>query len=156
VAFFDRLRRLVPGGVPPEPFAHGARELERGRLDTAAAAFEAALALATTAADVAAVRNKRAVVAIRRRDLAQAIEELIAALEAQPRCAAALTTIANLLLEDGAIGDAIAHYEYAILVDEAYAPAYHNLGVALHRSGRRAESVRMLRKATQLEGRKRF
>ena len=157
MAFFDRLRRLVPGRSPLGPFARGTHELERGRLDTAEAAFEAALAAATTAAEVAAVHNKRALVAIRRRDRARAIQELIAALEAYPRCAAALTTIANLLLEDGAVDDAIVHYEYAILVDDAYGPAYHNLGVALHRSGRRAEAVRMLRKATQLEGRiKRF
>jgi tetratricopeptide (TPR) repeat protein len=156
VPFFDRLRRLVPGRPQSEPFARGAHELERGRLDAAEAAFAAALAEAASSAQVAAVRNKRAVVAIHRGDRERAIEELIAALEAQPRCAAALTTIANMLLEDGAVGDAIAHYEYAILVDEAYGPAYHNLGVALHRSGRRAESVRMLRKATQLEGRKRF
>jgi len=70
------------------------------------------------------------------------------------RSAAAITTIGNLLLEDGALDEAIAHYEYALLIDAEYAPAYHNLGVALHRSGRRVESVRMLRKATRLEGRK--
>jgi tetratricopeptide (TPR) repeat protein len=157
VAFFDRLRRLVPGRPPSEPYARGARALERGNLDSAEAAFEAALAVAATAAEVAAVRNKRAVVAIRRGDRERAIEELIAALEADPRSPAAVTTIGNLLLEDGAIDEAIVHYEYAILVDDSYAPAYHNFGVALHRSGRRTESVRMLRKATQLEGRmKRF
>jgi protein O-GlcNAc transferase len=153
VAFFDRLRRLVPGPSPSDPYALGARELERGRLDSAAAYFETALVLAQSAPAVAAVRNKRAVVAIRRGDREGAIAELVAALEAHPRCAAAITTIANLLLEDGAIDEAIVHYEYAILVDDAYAPAYHNFGVALHRRGRRAESVRMLRKATQLEGR---
>jgi tetratricopeptide (TPR) repeat protein len=153
VAFFDRLRRLLPGGRPLEPFARGTHELERGRLDAAEAAFETAFALAATAAEVAAVRNKRAVIAIRRGDRDRAIEELIAALEANPRCAAALTTIANLLLEDGAVEDAVAHYEYAILVDDAYGPAYHNLGVALHRSGRRSEAVRMLRKAAQLDAR---
>jgi tetratricopeptide (TPR) repeat protein len=153
VAFFDRLRRLVPGRAPSEPFARGAHELERGRLDAADAAFAQALALAATAAEIAAVRNKRAIVAIRRRELARAVDELIAALEAEPRSAAAITTLGNLLLEDGAADDAIAHYEYAILVDDAYAPAYHNLGVALHRGGRKSEAVRMLRKATRLEGR---
>jgi tetratricopeptide (TPR) repeat protein len=153
VAFFDRLRRLVPGRPPLGPFAHGARELERGRLDRAEAAFDEALPLARTAAEVAAVRNKRAVIAIHRRDRELAIAELIAALEADQRCAAAITTIGNLLLEDGHVDDAVAHFEYAILVDENYGPAYHNLGVAFHRSGRRGEAVRMLRKATRLEGR---
>jgi tetratricopeptide (TPR) repeat protein len=153
VAFFDRLRRLVPGRPPSYPFARGAYELDRGRLDRAEAAFAEALAESPPARDVAAILNKRAIIAIRRRDMVRAIEELIAALEADPRSVAAITTIGNLLLEDGAVDEAIAHYQYALIIDDAYAPAYHNLGVALHRSGRKAEAVRMLRKATRLEGR---
>lgn len=157
MAFFDRLRRLLPGHASPDrtnvPLARGARALDRGRLDEAQAAFDEALAAAAGAADIALVRNKRAVVAIRRHDREGAVDELILALEADSRCAAAITTIGNLLLEDGAVADAIEHYEYALLVDDAYAPAYHNFGVALHRSGRRGEAVRMLRKATRLESR---
>ena len=57
------------------------------------------------------------------------------------------------MLEDGAVADAVEHYEYALLIDPDYGPAYHNLGVALHRQGRKGEAVRMLRKATRLEGR---
>ncbi|MDQ6924762.1 MAG: tetratricopeptide repeat protein [Candidatus Eremiobacteraeota bacterium] len=155
VAFFDRLRRLIPGGAPSGPFARGARELDRGRLDRAEAAFTEALAVAQTPADVAAVRNKRAIVAIQRGNLELAIDELVCALEADPRSAAAITTIGNMLLESGNVDEAVAHYEYAILVDDEYGPAYHNLGVAFHRSGRRGEAVRMLRKATRLEGRMR-
>ncbi|GAC1578601.1 MAG: hypothetical protein NVS3B7_12270 [Candidatus Elarobacter sp.] len=153
VVFFDRLRRLIPGGVALGPLERGARELDRGRLDAADAAFAEALARAPSAAAVALARNKRAIVAIRRADRERAVDELILAREADPRSAAAITTIGNLLLEDGAVDEAIAHYEYAILVDDGYAPAYHNLGVAFRRSGRRVESVRMLRKATRLEGR---
>jgi tetratricopeptide (TPR) repeat protein len=153
VAFFDRLRRLVPGRPPSGPFARGARELERGRLDRAEAAFAEALAVAQTGADVALIYNKRAVIAVHRRDRERAVSELTAALEADPRCAAAITTVGNLLLEDGDVDEAVVHYEYAILIDEEYAPAYHNLGVAFHRSGRRGDAVRMLRKATRLEGR---
>ena len=153
MAFFDRLRRLVPGRPPSEPFARGAYELERGRLDRAEAAFSEALAGTPSRSEVAAIRNKLAVIAIRRGQRPRAIEELVAALEADPRSAAAITTIGNLLLEDGSVDEAIAHYEYALIVDDGYAPAYHNFGVALHRSGRKAEAVRMLRKATRLEGR---
>ena len=153
VAFFDRLRRLIPGRRPSEPFARGAYELDRGRLDSAESAFAEALAASPPAVELATIRNKRAIVAIRRGERSRAIDELIAALEADPRCAAAITTVGNLLLEDGMIDDAIAHYEHALLLVVDYAPAYHNLGVALHRSGRRGESVRMLRKATRLEGR---
>ena len=153
MAFFDRLRRLVPGRPPSEPLARGTHHLERGRLDDAETAFAEALAGAATPRDVALARNKLAIVAIRRGDRARAVEELIAALEAEPRSAAAITTLGNLLLEDGSVAQAIVHYEAAILIDDVYAPAYHNLGVALHRSGRRGEAVRMLRKATRLEGR---
>jgi tetratricopeptide (TPR) repeat protein len=158
VALFDRLRRLLPSalrppGVPSGPLARGTRALERGQLDAAEAAFAEALASASTAAEVAVVRNKRAILAIRRGDRDGAVRELIEALEALPRSPAAITTVGNMLLEDGMIPDAIAHYEYALLIDGDYAPAYHNLGVALHRSGRRGEAVRMLRKATRLEGR---
>jgi len=153
VAFFDRLRRLVPGRAPSEPFARGTRALDRGRLEAAEAAFAEALPAARTAAEVALVRNKRAIVAIQRRDLERAVDELICALEADPRSAAAITTIGNMLLESGDVDEAVAHYEYAILVDDSYPTAYHNLGVAFHRTGRRGEAVRMLRKATRLEGR---
>jgi tetratricopeptide (TPR) repeat protein len=153
VAFFDRLRRLVPGGAPSDPFVRGTRELERGRLDAAETAFTEALGPAATMAQVAAVRNKLAIVAIHRLDRDGAIDQLIEACEADPRSAAAITTLGNLLLEDGDVDEAIVHYEYALLIDDGYAPAYHNLGVALHRKGRRGEAVRMLRKATRLEGR---
>jgi tetratricopeptide (TPR) repeat protein len=155
VAFFDRLRGLFPGRAPAGPFARGTAALERGDLERAEAAFAEALAVAADPAEEAAVRNKRAIVAIKRGDRAGAIDELVLALEADPRGVAAITTVGNLLLEDGHVEDAIGHYEYALLVDPEYAPAYHNLGVALHRSGRKGEAVRMLRKATRLEGRMR-
>jgi protein O-GlcNAc transferase len=153
VGFFDRLRRLLPGGVPTGPLARGTVALERGQLDLAQAAFETALAQARTPAEVAAVRNKRAIVAIKRGERAAAIDELVLALEADPRGVAAITTVGNLLLEDGQLEDAIGHYEFALLIDPDYAAAYHNLGVAFHRAGRKREAVRMLRKATRLEGR---
>ncbi|HYZ16917.1 MAG TPA: tetratricopeptide repeat protein [Candidatus Acidoferrum sp.] len=156
MALFDRLRRLVPGRTPAEPFARGTHELERGQLDLAEIAFRSALAAASTAcapSPIAAARNKLAIVAIRRGDREAAVGELVLAFEADPRSPAAITTVGNLLLEDGCIDDAIAHYEYALLIDQDYAPAYHNLGVAFHRAGRRREAVRMLRKATRLEGR---
>ena len=153
MAFFDRLRRLLPGGAPSGPFERAARAIERGRLDEAEAELADALGAARTAAEVAAVHNKRAVVAVNRNDLQRAVDALIEALEADPRSAPAITTLGNLLLEHGDAAEAIAHFEYALLIDDAYAPAYHNLGVALHRSGRRGEAVRMLRKATRLESR---
>jgi tetratricopeptide (TPR) repeat protein len=155
VPFFDRLRRLVPGPAPATAFTLGVKHLERGRLAAAELAFASALAEAATAAEIVAVRNKRALVALRRDDRDAAIAELAAALDADPRAPAALTTVGNLLLEDGCTDEAIAHYRAALLADDSYGPAYHNLGVALHRSGLRGEAVRMLRKAARLEGRRR-
>ena len=155
MGFFDRLRRVLPGRAPAEPLARGAYLLERGRLAAAEAAFAQALADAATPAETAAARNKRAIVAIRRGERELAVAELVCALEADPRGVAAIVTVGNLLLEDGDVDEAVAHYEYALLIDPDYGPAYHNLGVALHRRGRKSEAVRMLRKATRLEGRAR-
>ncbi|HEX3469333.1 MAG TPA: tetratricopeptide repeat protein [Candidatus Elarobacter sp.] len=152
VAFLDRLRRLVPGRPDPDPFARGSRALDHGRLDRAEAAFGEALGTATTARQAAAVHNKLAVIAILRHDRAGAVEQLVRALEVDPRSPAAITTIGNLLLEDGDLDEAIVHFEHALMIDDGYAPAYHNLGVALHRQGRRGAAVRMLRKASRLEG----
>lgn len=152
VAFLDRLRRLAGARPDPDPFVRGSRALDRGRLEAAEAAFVEALGTATTARQAAAVRNKLAVVAILRHDRATAIEQLILALEVDPRSPAAITTVGNLLLDDGHLDEAVAHFEYALMIDERYAPAYHNLGVALHRQGRRGAAARMLRKATRLEG----
>jgi len=121
--------------------------------NAAEAAFADALAASPPADKAAAIRNKRAIVAIKRGERPRAVDELIAALDADARCAAAITTVGNLLLEDGAAGEAIANYEYALLIDTEYGPAYHSLGVALLRAGRRREAVGMLRKATRLEGR---
>ncbi len=153
VALFDRLRRLVPARPPADPFVRATRALERGRLDAAAAALGEALGTATTARQAAAVRNKLAIVAVHRHDREGAVEQLILALEVDPRSPEAITTVGNLLLEDGETAEAIEHYEYALMIDDRYAPAYHNLGVALHRSGKRGAAVRMLRKAGRLEGR---
>lgn len=153
MAFFDLVRRMVPGRAPSEPFARGVHALARGRLDQADAAFAEALARADGPRERAAALNKRAIVAIRRKDREAAVALLVAALEADPRTVAAIVTVGNLLLEDGAVDDAILHYEAALRIDDAYAPAYHNLGVAQHRQGRRGEAVRNLRKATRLEAR---
>jgi tetratricopeptide (TPR) repeat protein len=154
VGFFDRLRRLIPGRVPSEPFARGTHALDRGRFALAEAAFAQALAQAQQPAEVALVRNKLAIVALRRGDRELAVATLIEALEADPRSPAAITTIGNLLLEDGDAEEAVAHYEAALRIDEHYGPAHHNLGVALHRAGKRGAAVRHLRKASRLEGRK--
>jgi len=153
VPLFDRLRRLLPGRTPSPPFVCGTQALAQWRLDVAEAAFDDALSQTPDPSEIARIRNKLAIVALRRDGVAAAVDQLILALEANPRSPEAITTVGNLLLEDGALDDAIAHYECALRIDDAYAPAYHNLGVALRTCGRRGEAVRMLRKATRLEAR---
>jgi tetratricopeptide (TPR) repeat protein len=101
----------------------------------------------------AAAANKRgvALVELKRHDEARTAFEQ--ALQIVPKFAPALVNIGNLHLEGGDAEAAIRYYESAILSDEDYALAHHNLGVAYKRLGRTGDSVRELRKAHRLEGR---
>ena len=84
-----------------------------------------------------------------------AVGKRIAALLADERCAPALVNIGNLLLEDGHVLDAVDHYESALRIDDGYAPAHGNLGVAFRRLGRGVESIRALKRAARLSMRRR-
>jgi tetratricopeptide (TPR) repeat protein len=84
---------------------------------------------------------------------ALARSDFTGALEALQDFPPALTNLGNLLLEDGELDAAIAHYERAIANDAEYAIAYLNLGVAHKRAGRLEEAVRALRQASRLEQR---
>lgn len=97
------------------------------------------------------VLNRAAVDALRAGDRASAAALLCEALGLDARSPRTIVNIGNMLLEDGALEDAIAHYESALRYDDRYAPAHHNLGVALRRSGDLAGAVRHLRRATRLE-----
>jgi tetratricopeptide (TPR) repeat protein len=61
----------------------------------------------------------------------------------------AIVNVGNLLLEDGVIDDAIEHYQAALRIDDTYAPAHLNLGIAYRRLGRRADAVREFRRANR-------
>jgi tetratricopeptide (TPR) repeat protein len=100
-----------------------------------------------------AVENKRGVAFINMQRVAEAREAFESALAIEPRYAPALVNIGNLHLEDGDVDGAIRYYERAVLCDDDYALAHHNLGVAYKRLGRTGDAVRELRKATRLEGR---
>jgi tetratricopeptide (TPR) repeat protein len=101
--------------------------------------------------DAVGVLNERAVEAIRAGDRAAAAALLARALALDERSVRTIVHVGNMLLEEGAVDEAIAHYEAALRLDDRYAPAHHNLGVALRRRGDRAASVRHLRRATRLE-----
>lgn len=69
------------------------------------------------------------------------------ALERDPNHVRALTNRGNLKLEAGELDDAIADYERAIKLDDGFANAHHNLGVAYRRKGQVGLSVASLRRA---------
>jgi tetratricopeptide (TPR) repeat protein len=154
---FD-VRRLFAafrsGPGPQNAFERGVVALDAGRHEVAVVEFEAALAAAADDASRAVTHNKCGVahVALGRRR--EALAAFCAALDCDERCAPALVNIGNLLLEDGHPRDAIDYYEAAIVADEGYPPAHRNLGIALKRLGRRSESVRALRLADRLAGRR--
>lgn len=136
------------------PFELALRDIARREYAEALARLDALLEdPGLSAAERAAVANKRgvALVELQRRDDARAAFDR--ALEIVPKYAPALVNIGNLHLEAGEMEEAIRWYESAVLSDDEYALAHHNLGVAYKRLGRTSESVRELRKAHRLEGR---
>jgi tetratricopeptide (TPR) repeat protein len=151
-------RRLLaalraPGERARDPFSQAVRRLERGDASGALADFTGLLAAARSDGERAQIVNKRGVAHVRlgRRD--DALRDFAAALELSPRLAPALANVGNLLLEDGALDDAIVYYEAAVRADDRYAVAHLNLAVAYRKAGRRTAAVRELRLAHRLEGR---
>jgi tetratricopeptide (TPR) repeat protein len=136
------------------PFELALRDLAHHRYEDAIVKLDEILADPQLPAhDRAAAANKRgvALVELERREEARTAFEL--ALATVPKFAPALVNIGNLHLEAGETDEAIRYYESAVLSDEDYALAHHNLGVAYKRLGRTGDSVRELRKAHRLEGR---
>lgn len=70
-----------------------------------------------------------------------------AGLARDPNHVRGLTNRGNLKLEAGDVDGAIEDYERAIRVDEGFANAHHNLGVAYRRKGQIGKSVAALRRA---------
>ena len=138
-----------------DPIASALTALERGEYAAAESAIAELLALASSPGQRAFLLNKRGVarIGLDRRELARA--DFAAALDSVRGYAPALTNLGNLLLEDGDVQGAIAHYERAIASEREYAIAHLNLGVAYKRLGRIADSVRALREAQRLEQRSR-
>jgi len=136
-----------------DPFALAVRRLERGDAQGAVTDFTELLAASHASDERARIANKRGVAFVRLGRRAEALADFTLALELLPRFAPALANVGNLLLEDGALDDAIVHYEAAVRADESYAVAHLNLAVAYRKLGRRADAVRELRLANRLEGR---
>lgn len=138
---------------PATPYDRAVRLLETGGSEQAERELTAVLASASTDSERAMAINKRGIARIHQGRRAEALEDFTAALEFKPQFASALLNIGNLLLEDGELDEAIAHYESAVRSDDTYAIAHMNLSAAYKKAGRHAESVREFRRASRLEGR---
>jgi lipoprotein NlpI len=135
-------------------FACALRALERGDFATADAELSVLISEDRfSAAQRAFLVNKRGIarIGLEQRELARADFEEAVRIKASH--APALTNLGNLLLEEGDLEGAIAHYRSAIDADPEYPIAHLNLSVAYKRTGRRAEAVRELRLAQRLEQR---
>jgi tetratricopeptide (TPR) repeat protein len=154
VSFFARLFGSTWPRAPKTPFAAGVAALDKRRFDEALTHFAAALAQAASARERALVHNKLGIAYLRRGDRPAAVGAFCAALDADQRCVPAIVNVGNLLLEDGVLDDAVAHYAAALSIDDTYAAAHLNLGIAYKRQNRRAEAVREFRHAARLEARK--
>ena len=80
-------------------------------------------------------------------DLEEAHISFTKALEHDPRHYRALTNKGNLSLEENDVDEAIKAYEAALRLNEDFANAHHNLGVAYRRKGKIDKSVRSIRRA---------
>ena len=153
---FFNLRRFLALFRPElyTPFELAMRDLAQGRYEEALARLDALLLEpALGIQERAEVANKRGVVFINMADPANARAAFDQALSIVPRFAPALVNIGNLHLESGDVQEALRYYERAVLSNEEYAPAHHNLAVAYKRLGRTGDAVRELRRAQRLEGR---
>lgn len=73
------------------------------------------------------------------------------ALARDPKHVRALVNLGNVALEAGATDEAIERYLAALQIDDAFANAHHNLGVAYRRKGMIGKSVASLRRAQRAE-----
>lgn len=99
---------------------------------------------------LAEVLTQRGTALIYQGELAVAQENFAAALAIDPQHYRALTNLGNVALEESRVDDAIEFYERAIKLNDQFANAHHNLGVAYRRKGHLSKSVRSLRKAQRV------
>lgn len=148
-----KLTAFFRSASPTTPYDRALRLIAAGAYIEAEGELSGLLASARTDSERATIVNKRGVARVHQGRRAEALEDFRAALGLNPSCAPALVNVGNLLLEDGAIDEAIAHYERAIRLDDAYGVAHMNLAAAYKQAGRHVDAVAEFRRAGRLEGR---
>jgi tetratricopeptide (TPR) repeat protein len=140
----------------PDAYSRALIFLERGRPAEALRELEVALAQDPDGPARARIHNKRGVALIALGEREAAIEAFCTALDCSETAAPApaLVSLGNLFLDSGHPRDAVDYYRAALRADAGYALAQANLAAALRALGDRAGSVRALRAAARLEGRR--
>ena len=135
---------------PLSPYERGVRDLQIGAYEKAEREFSELLEGAVSKNERAAILNKRGVSRIHLGRRAEALADFCSALELDATFAPSLVNVGNLLLEDGDVDEAIAHYESALRYDDDYSVAHVNLAAAYKKAGRHADAVRQFRRANRL------
>lgn len=126
--------------------AESGAQLERGEAEAVLALLEqVTLPLLGAEAD-----TQRGTAQVYLGDAETAEATFRAATEHDPKHYRALTNLGNVLLEAGRTDEAIELYERAVRLNEGFANAHHNLGVAYRRKGQVSKSVAAIRKAQRV------
>lgn len=150
-ALADRLKTdlepVLPGfKTQTSLLAESGAKLERGEAEAVLALLErVTLPLLSAEAD-----TQRGTAQVYLGDAKTAEAAFRAAAEGDPKHYRALTNLGNVLLEAGRTDEAIELYERAVRLNEGFANAHHNLGVAYRRKGQVSKSVAAIRKAQRV------
>ena len=128
--------------------ARGQQYVALGQLDDAIAAFEAALAITPTRAEV---HNDLGLAYQGKGDLAAAVASFREALSIQPGLSAAHFNLGRALQLQGQHETAVESYRRFLAIEPGYFQAHHNLAIALEALGRSAEAVAAYRQAFHLK-----
>ncbi|MEX2534725.1 MAG: tetratricopeptide repeat protein [Trueperaceae bacterium] len=154
-------RKLDRLGEPPPLLDWSELRLELARLEESSRHLEnvePAEALERLASGegrwlLAEAANQRGTAQVYLGDAQEARRQFGIAVGLDPRHYRALTNLGNACLEAGEVDEAIDCYQRALSINDEFANAHHNLGVAYRRQGKVGRSVRELRRAQRVQQR---
>lgn len=133
--------------LPDPRLQQALAHLQRGRLEEAASALEAVLALSPEDPDALQLMG---MLLRRRGDPAAAEHHLRRSLRVAPQQPHVHNNLGNLLLERGDVAAAAESYAHAVALAPTYVDAWRNLGLAELRRGRAVEAARAFEQAIEL------